>query len=340
VPVNGSQAPRILVLRALGLGDFLTGLPALRAVAGAFPTHHRLLAAPSALSPLLDLSGCGFELVPARSLEALPPQLSGIELAVNLHGRGPQSHQALRRIAGGRARLIAFAHSDVAESAGLPVWREEEHEINRWCRLLRQSGIPTCPQDTALRAPVRRMPPTLRATTVIHPGAGSPARQWPINRWAEVARRRYEAGDRIVVTGSRDERLIARAVSGLGGLPPDGVLAGRTDLGDLACVVAEARLVMSGDTGIAHLAAALGTASVTLCGPVPPARWGPRPAGGRHQVLWKGSLGDPHGRNPDPGLLAIGVDEVLAAASAALASASDGRGEQGAPQPATAGASR
>jgi hypothetical protein len=52
---------------------------------------------------------------------------------------------------------------------------------------------------------------------------------------------------------------------------------------------------------------------VVLFGPVPPARWGPPPERPWHRVLWAGSSGDPHGRLPDPGLLAIGVEQVLAA---------------------------
>jgi hypothetical protein len=75
--------------------------------------------------------------------------------------------------------------------------------------------------------------------------------------------------------------------------------------------VAGAGAVVSGDTGIAHLAVAYGTPSVTLFGPVPPSRWGP-PAHPRHRALWHpGPPGDPHARTPDPALLRIGPDEVL-----------------------------
>jgi ADP-heptose:LPS heptosyltransferase len=76
-------------------------------------------------------------------------------------------------------------------------------------------------------------------------------------------------------------------------------------------MVASARLVVSGDTGVAHLATAYGRPSVVLFGPASPRIWGP-PAGGRHIALWHGDterevLTDA----PDPALLAITVDEVL-----------------------------
>jgi ADP-heptose:LPS heptosyltransferase len=73
--------------------------------------------------------------------------------------------------------------------------------------------------------------------------------------------------------------------------------------------------VLAGDTGVGHLATALGRPSVLLFGPTSPSRWGP-PPDGRHVVLWKGSTGDPHADEPDPGLLRITVDEVLEAAAA------------------------
>lgn len=103
------------------------------------------------------------------------------------------------------------------------------------------------------------------------------------------------------------------------GLPRDRVLAGRTDLAGLTDVVGRAALVVCGDTGVAHLASALGTPSVVLFGPAPPDRWGP-PPDGPHVVLTdaRRRRGDPFADDPDPALLAVTVDDVLGAATALL----------------------
>ena len=90
------------------------------------------------------------------------------------------------------------------------------------------------------------------------------------------------------------------------------MLAGRTDLLELAAVVAAAGRVLCGDTGVGHLATAFGVPSVLLFGPTPPSEWGPPPERARHVVLHRGGRGDPHGATADPGLLSIGVGDVLA----------------------------
>jgi ADP-heptose:LPS heptosyltransferase len=76
--------------------------------------------------------------------------------------------------------------------------------------------------------------------------------------------------------------------------------------------------VACGDTGVAHLATALGTPSVILFGPTPPGEWGPTPDE-RHIVLWAGHRGDPHGDAPDPGLLEIAPADVVVALDAVSA---------------------
>lgn len=298
----------VLALRALGLGDLLTAVPALRALARAHPGDRLVLAAPPALAPVAELIGVVDRLLPARPLEPLPAAGRGAWLAVNLHGKGPQSHGVL--LDAGPKRLIAFAHADVPQTVGAPMWRDDEHEVARWCRLLTESGIPADPRDLFLTRPARRAPRAWRGATVLHPGAASAARRWPPERWAAVAAAERRDGRTVLVTGGSTEVALARRVAELAGLSPDAVLAGRTDLEGLATLVAVAGRVLCGDTGMGHLATAFRTPSVVLFGPTPPARWGP-PPDGPHVVLWKGRSGDPHAAAPDPGLLAIDVEDVL-----------------------------
>jgi ADP-heptose:LPS heptosyltransferase len=298
----------IVALRALGLGDLLTGVPALRALQRAFPGPPPVLAAPRALAPLAELAGC--TLVDAAALAPLPAAAHGAGLLVNLHGRGPQSHRVA--LAAAPRRLIAFAHPAVPQTAGGPAWRADEHEVARWCRLLAESGIPADPAELALPAPPLR--PALawaRGATVVHPGAASAARRWPAARFAGVARAEAAAGRPVVVTGAGAERPLAEDVARDAGLAPGAVLAGRTGLRDLAAVIGAAGRVVCGDTGVAHLATALAVPSVVLFGPTSPAHWGPPPSP-RHRVLWAGRTGDPHGNRPHDGLLDIQARDVLA----------------------------
>ncbi len=298
--------PKLVMLRPLGLGDLLTGVPAMRAVARRFPNHHRLLAMPLPLAPLAMLSGAIDEVVAAQPLQPLPAVCEAPDVAIDLHGRGPESHRVLLDTR--PKRLIAFANGAIPQSQGFPQWRPEEHEVHRWCRLLSESGVPADPTELDLPRPSVTLPSWAREAVVIHPGAGYPARRWPADRWAAVAR---ALGPAVVITGNASERDLAHEVAALAGLGPDRVLAGRTGILELTAIVAAARMVICPDTGIGHLATAMRTPSVILFGPSSPATWGPPPDRPWHRAIWKGSLGDPNGHTPDAGLLAISVDEVL-----------------------------
>jgi ADP-heptose:LPS heptosyltransferase len=233
-------------------------------------------------------------------------------LAVNLHGSGPESHRWL--LATNPGSLLAFAHPSIPASSGGPAWSTDEHEVGRWCRLLASAGVDADPADLAIPAPPDPLPAD-PDRVVVHVGAGAGSRRWPARRWVEVVRRLVRDGRTPWLTGDGDERPIALFVAEGAGVSVDHVLAGRTDVVELAGVVSGARLVLAGDTGVGHLATALGRPSVLLFGPTPPSRWGP-PHDDRHVVLWKGTTGDPHADEPDPGLLRITVDEVLEAAAA------------------------
>jgi hypothetical protein len=284
-------------------------VPALRALRRAFPGHHAVLACPRVLEPFVRLAGVADEVLPTSGLEPVGWHGPAPELAVNLHGRGPESHRVLLEL--GPARLAAFG----CPAAGVdgPVWDPAEHEVGRWCRLLTQSlGIPTDPSDLHLPAP--EVPPAVTGAVVVHPGAAYPARRWPPERFAEVAGWARERGRPVVLTGSAEERPLALEVARGAGLPEESVLAGATGLLELAAVVASAELLVCGDTGVAHLASAYRTPSVVLFGPTPPAQWGP-PTDGPHRVLWHGDgTRSPFAEEPDPALLVISAEEVLAAA--------------------------
>jgi ADP-heptose:LPS heptosyltransferase len=159
------------------------------------------------------------------------------------------------------------------------------HEVERALSLAEAAGYALAPGDDGRLGVLRPYaeepspagnPPYL----VVHPGASVPARAWAPERCAELVEALTAAGRRVVVTGSSAERGLTAAVAGEGALD----LGGRTDLARLTEVFASADAVVVGNTGPAHLAAAVGTPVVSLFAPVVPAvRW--RPWGVPHVLL-------------------------------------------------------
>jgi ADP-heptose:LPS heptosyltransferase len=311
------ERPVAVVLRPLGLGDLLTGVPALRAIRAAVPGHRLVLATTAPLEPLARLIDVVDDVLPARELEPLDLAGPPPELAVDLHGKGPASHVVVADLR--PERLLTFA------SPGYPgpTWYADEHEVQRWCRLVSE-GLGVAADPDALDLAVPAVPPPVREVAVVHPGAAYPGRRWPPERFAAVARHLAAAGHEVVVTGGPGEVPLAQEVAAGAGLGPDAVLAGRTTSLELAAVVAAARVVVSGDTGVAHLATAYRRPSVVLFGPVSPALWGPPVRAGKHGplhvVLWHGDgTGNPWGTTLDPALARITVDEVTHALDCLLA---------------------
>jgi ADP-heptose:LPS heptosyltransferase len=300
----------VLLLRALGLGDFVTGLPGMRMVRQNCPDHRIVLAAPTVLARVALATGLVDEVVHAHELEPIRTPPRRPDLAIDLHGNGPESRALLEVTEPGR--LLAYAGGPVT-------WRAEEHEVVRWCRLLSEGlgwPAPTAPSVGGL---LPRLPgkPVVGGASVLHCGAKAPGRRWPAERFAELARLLAGRGHRVVITAGASESGLARRIGDAAQVPAVADLT----LEALLTLIADAAVVVSGDTGVAHVAAGYRVPSVTLFGPVSPARWGP-PADARHQVLWHGDgTGDPHAVELDPALARITVDEVVPAVTRAMAAA-------------------
>jgi ADP-heptose:LPS heptosyltransferase len=299
--------PVLLALRALKLGDLLVAVPALSALRQGFPEHRIVLATSGWLEPIVELLETVDELLPAAGLSKpleIPP--GTVDVAVNLHGCGPESSAMLHAVR--PRRLIAHA-PDLPEG---PAWIDGIHERERWVRLVRSAGLDAHADEVSIPAPL--VGPVVPDAAVVHVGAFYGSRRWPEGRFAHVIRELTARGERVVVTGDENDRERALRVARAAGIGEHAVLAGRLDLAGFAALVADARVVVSVDTGAAHLASAYGTRSVVLFGPASPEEWGP-PAGGPHIVLTDASRrrGDVFSDEPDPALLAVGSDEVLAA---------------------------
>jgi ADP-heptose:LPS heptosyltransferase len=297
----------IVVLRALGLGDLLTGIPALRGLRQAHPRANIVLAAPEALRELAIHSGAVDAVLPTPGLGRLGTMRPPPDMAVNLHGSGPESITDLKALAPGT--LLTHRHRDHPDLAG-PPWRADLHEVDRWCAMLEWFGIPCDAEDLVISRPLGY--PDRSGVVVIHPGAAAAARRWPAERFAAVAAELAGQGDDVVVTGGSDEVELAHTVARQAGLPQSSVLAGHLDLLGLVALISDCKLLVCGDTGVGHVATATGAPSVLLFGPTPPNQWGPR-GSGPHIAVWAGDRGDPHADRPHPGLLLITVSRVLEA---------------------------
>jgi ADP-heptose:LPS heptosyltransferase len=153
---------------------------------------------------------------------------------------------------------------------------EDQPEAERALVIARAAGFPL-PQRDDGKLRVKPVPAVDELVgegpyVVVHPGAAVPARAWPALHHAAAVELLAGAGRRVVVTGGADELSLTATVAG----PSARDLGGRTDLRTLAGVLAGADAVVVGNTGPAHLAAAVGTPVACLFSPVVPAvRWAP-----------------------------------------------------------------
>ena len=210
---------------------------------------------------------------------------------------------------------------------------DDLHEVQRSLDLARAAGG-TLPAGDDGRLQVRLGPDAASeldlpaSYVVVHPGASVPARAWPPASNAALVDALVAAGRDVVVTGGPSERALSARVAG-GARAGVTDLGGRTSFSALAAVIAGAGCIVVGNTGPAHLAAAVGTPVVSPFAPtVPAVRW--RPWGVEHELLRRNvpCAGCRARDCPVPGhpcLSEVTVDEVLAAVERLLAVPADHR---------------
>jgi ADP-heptose:LPS heptosyltransferase len=297
----------VVVFRALMLGDLLCATPALRALRAALPAGARLALCglPWAAELARRLPGVD-EFIPFPGHPALPERQPGagefeafvdamrarrFDLALQMHGSG----QVVNRIvaAFGARSSAGFATAGAPPLALSVPWPTSGTEIERCLALTDALGAPRrgLQLDLPVREDDRAAARALLAAAgvhgryaIVHPGAQLPSRRWPVERFAAVADALAARGLAVVVTGSAGEAALARALCAQAARPPID-LAGRTELGTLAALVADAALLVCNDTGLSHVAAAVGTPSVVVASGSEVARWAPLDRQ-RHRVLW------------------------------------------------------
>jgi lipopolysaccharide heptosyltransferase II len=174
-----------------------------------------------------------------------------------------------------------------------------------------------------------------RALVILHPGANWPHKRWPAERFGGLGERLADGAQaQIVITGGPRDEALVQAVRGAI-REPSWSWAGQGGLRDLAALLEQADLVVSNDTGILHVAAALRRPVVGLYGPTSPALTGPLGDPARTIVLHhpdccpRVPCREPS-RPQHPGMGSISVDEAFTAAQQLLEEAR-GRGARAAP---------
>jgi ADP-heptose:LPS heptosyltransferase len=281
----------VLVARQDNAGDVLLAGPAVRAVA-AHASRVTLICGPAGREAAALLPGVD-ELVvhPAEWIAADPDPVvrdavtarvdalaalrADVAMVLTSFHQSPLPLALLLRMAGvPRVGAISVDYPgsllDVRHAVS-----DDVHEVERGLSLAAAMGFGLAPRDDdRLRLRGVGDVPRDPEHVVVHPGASVPARAWAAERHAELVRALAREGRRVTVTGGPGERALTRLVSDGGASAED--LGGETTLAELARLIAGAGCVVTGNTGPAHLAAAVGTPVVSLYAPtVPAVRWRP-----------------------------------------------------------------
>lgn len=274
----------IAILKPCCIGDCVMALPAIQSLAAEFPFAHIHAFAGRHSAPVFRAS----EHITRVYLS--PDQLSASRapgMAWNLRTAGHDWIVVLDR-----SRWLYAAARSAAPTRLvrlIPSKSEMRHEIDVYLDALRAAGVRTPfnrpvltpgaqSRDEAAQALVR----VEQDFFVLHPGgAENPGasmfdKRWPVDHYIRLARILGEQGMRPVLSGgSSDMETCSWIADAILDLNPV-VLASKLDLMATAAVIEKAQLYVGADTGVSHLAAAVGTPSIVVFGPTNPLRYGPR----------------------------------------------------------------
>ncbi len=297
---------RVVLVRASRIGDFICATPALRALRAALPgAEITLVGLPFvrdlvARSPHLDrytefpgFPGLAEQFFDAHRAVQFFQQMQAeqFDLAIQMNGSGTFANPFTLMLG---ARMTAgFVHDanwPMRLDAACPM-PETGYEVRRWLALTTFLGASAqgeatefvlWPEDHA--AAEKLLAGAELPLLGLHPAARESTRRWMPERFAHVARElQRQCGGTVVLVGSAEERGVAEQIAKESGVRCLN-LAGRTSLPELGAVIARLALLLTNDSGPAHIAYALGTPSVTIFGATDPARWGPLDPS-RHRVV-------------------------------------------------------
>ncbi|HZU11990.1 MAG TPA: glycosyltransferase family 9 protein [Chloroflexota bacterium] len=294
------EPERVVVLRASRLGDFVCATPALRALRRRLPHSEITLIALEYLRDLAERCpsidryiafpgwpGIAEQFFEPRKTAAFfaAVQEHRFDLAIQMHGSGVNANPFTLML-GARCTAGFVRPGDGAGPLDGALPLPDGHEIRRSLALTTFLGAPAHGDhpDLPLRALDLGAARTLlgdlsRPLIGVHPGAREANKRWPSLRFAHAARHAQEAaGGTIVILGDDEEReRTAAVVDALDGACVD--LSGRLSLAALGAVIGSLDVLLTNDSGPAHIAYALHIPSVTIFGGTDPTRWFPLHAG-------------------------------------------------------------
>ena len=286
-----ASQPKILVIRGGAIGDFLLTLPAIGLLRDAFP-HARLEIL--GYEHIVSLATSGGYADAARSIEyaamagffnpkaALDPGLSEYfasfqQVVSYLYDPDGFFSGNLRR-AGVKNLIEASPKVDVegdhaARQLARPLERLAlylDHDVDA---RLRPAGEHQRAADDWLRGR------DARPLVAIHPGSGGERKNWPRERWEDLGRWLFSLPDgvrpRVLLVGGEADGETLAALESAWGKGDDLVVTANRPLPELAALLTRCRLFVGHDSGISHLAAAVGVPCVLLFGPTDPDIWAP-----------------------------------------------------------------
>lgn len=281
-----SHAPRFLVVRGGAIGDFIVTLPVLQALRAQWPhavieiwgyPHIAQLAvaggwADSVVS--LDRADMARFFVPNPEFsESQVATIRSFDLIFNyLHDAVGQVRSNFL-LAG--ARQVISGSPIIKAGHAIPFLLEPLQAL----AIYETELVPELDLSGEARAEARRHLRQLGLTgrpVAIHPGSGGVAKKWPLARFVQMIRQCWEAGREVVaIVGEADREETDYFRRNMPELP----LLADMSLVELAALLTECQLFLGNDSGITHLAAAVGLPVVALFGPTDPAVWGPRGRG-------------------------------------------------------------
>ena len=337
-----SKVNKVLLVRLRSIGDTVLSTPSLYALRRFLPNAQIDILIEDWVAPVLDghphvdnvlvLERGG---VISRARVARQIRSTGYDVVYNLHGGTTATF--LTRATGARHRVglksyqYAHLHNHQAPSP-LVLWGQQKtHSVEQQLALLGWTGVPVTDRPRTHLAVTQKAADVINQRlaqgglydgdiALIHPATAFATKQWATQNFARVAEWLAERGIASVAVGAPQDREILKSLLEQAAVP---ITSLDLSLPEVAALAARSRIFVGNDSGIAHIAAAVGTPSVVIFGSSNVAHWRPWNKAAAEVVLEEMSCQPCHGyfceKFPQPEcILRVPVERVVAAIDRAL----------------------